>query len=81
MTKESESRKLQQEEKYLVHIEPIAVKSDTAAQMLNVSRPKIYQLLEREDFHGAFKFGRCTLISVAALREWVEKQCKGGDTK
>lgn len=81
MAKESESLKLQWKEKCSVQIEPIAVKSDTAAQMLNVSRPKIYQLLEREDFHGAFKFGRCTLFSVAALREWVEKQCEEGSAK
>lgn len=68
-------------EKCSVYIEPIAVKSDMAAQMLNVSRPKIYELIGREDFHGAFKFGGCTLLSVAALREWVEKQCEEGRAK
>lgn len=70
--------KLTAAEKPLVCVEPVAVKSDTAAQMLNVSRPKVYELAAREDFHGAFKFGGCTLFSVEALREWVRAQCETG---
>ena len=60
--------------KVIVSVEPIAVRSNTAAQMLGVSRPKVYELAAREDFHGAFKFGGCTLFSVEALREWVREQ-------
>lgn len=55
-------------------IEPLAVSAAEAAKMLGVSKPKIYELANRPDFHGAFKFGQRTLFSVAALREWVEKQ-------
>ncbi len=73
--------KLAVTEKPLVYVEPIAVKSDTAAQMLNVSRPKVYELAAREDFRGAFKFGGCTLFSVEALREWVRAQCETGGTQ
>ena len=62
-------------EKITIFIEPIAVRSGTAAQMLGVSRPKVYELAAREDFHGAFKLGGCTLFSVEALREWVRRQC------
>lgn len=58
--------------------EPIAVRSTTAAKMLDVSRPKVYELAAREDFKGAFKFGGCTLFSVEALKEWVRAQCGGG---
>lgn len=58
--------------------EPIAVRSAEAARMLGVSRPKVYELAAREDFHGAFKFGGCTLFSVEALREWVRSQCGAG---
>ncbi|MBD5154032.1 MAG: helix-turn-helix domain-containing protein [Oscillibacter sp.] len=65
-------------EKPLVYIEPIAVKASTVAQMLDVSRPKVYELAAREDFHGAFKLGGCTLFSVEALREWVRAQCRAG---
>lgn len=61
-----------------VFIEPIAVRPSTAAQILGVSRPKVYELAAREDFHGAFKLGGCTLFSVEALREWVRTQCGTG---
>ena len=64
--------------KMIVAVEPIAVRSNAAAQMLGVSRPKVYELAAREDFHGAFKFGGCTLFSVEALREWVRRQCGNG---
>lgn len=60
-------------------VKPVAVRSNTAAQMLGISRPKVYELAAREDFHGAFKFGGCTLFSVEALNDWVRAQCtKGG---
>lgn len=62
-----------------LYIKPIAVKSNIAAQILDVSRPKVYELAARDDFHGAFKFGGCTLFSVEALENWVREQCaKGG---
>lgn len=61
--------------------EPIAVRSTEAAQLLGVSRPKIYELAARDDFRGAFKFGGCTLFSVEALREWVRAQCGAGGTE
>lgn len=59
----------------LKQFEPIAVRSVEAARLMGVSRPKIYELAAREDFHGAFKFGGCTLFSVEALKEWVRAQC------
>jgi len=62
----------------LAQCEPIAVRSTEAARMLGVSRPKVYELAAREDFHGAFKFGGCTLFSVEALKEWVRTQCEAG---
>lgn len=68
-------------EKTTVFIEPIAVRSSTAAQMLGVSRPKVYELAARDDFHGSFKLGGCTLFSVEALREWVRTQCGTGGTE
>lgn len=66
------------DEKPALYIKPIAVRSNIAAQMLNISRPKVYELAAREDFHGAFKFGGCTLFSVEALEEWVRQQCAAG---
>lgn len=58
-------------------IEPVTVRAAAAAQMLGISRPKLYELAAREDFHGAFKLGGCTLFSVEALKEWVKAQCGG----
>lgn len=57
------------------NLEPIAVRAEVAARLLSVSKPKIYELAARDDFHGAFKFGGCTLFSVEALREWTRRQC------
>jgi len=68
-------------EKATLYIKPIAVRSNTAAQMLNISKPKVYELASRKDFHGSFKFGGCTLFSVEALEEWVRNQCKTGGTE
>ena len=58
-------------------IEPLAVSAAEAARLLGISRPKVYELLGREDF-PAFKLGGRTLISVDGLRRWVEQQA-GGD--
>lgn len=59
-------------------IEPMAVSAAEAARLLGVSRPKVYELLNREDF-PAFKLGGRTLISVDGLRRWVERQAGGGE--
>lgn len=61
-------------EKPFVCIEPLTVRASIAAKMLGVSVPKVYELAARDDFHGAFKFGNCTLFSVEAMREWVAAQ-------
>ena len=57
-------------------IEPFAVSTAGAARLLGVSRPTIYQLINRADF-PAFKVGARTLISVAGLERWVEAQAGG----
>lgn len=56
-----------------ITMEPIAVKPDVAAKLLDMSTSKIYDLIHRADF-PAFKSGGCTRISVAGLRRWVEEQ-------
>ena len=65
-------------ERPVVCVEPIAVRASTVAQMFDMSRPKVYELAAREDFHGAFNFGGCTLFSIEALKEWVRTQCETG---
>ena len=54
-------------------LEPLAVSAPEAARLLGVSKPTVYQMMNREDF-PAFKVGTRTLISVEGLREWIRKQ-------
>lgn len=58
-------------------LEPVAISSSKAAELLGVSRPTVYTLMKRADF-PAFKVGSRTLVSVEGLRDWVEKQSRGG---
>ena len=54
-------------------LEPLAVSAPEAARLLGVSKPTVYQMMNREDF-PAFKVGARTLITVEGLREWIRKQ-------
>ena len=60
----------------IVCVEPIAVRPAEAAKMLGISRTKVYELAARDDFGGAFKVGGCTLISVEAMKNWVNDQVR-----
>ena len=57
--------------------EKLTITVTEMAAMLGVSRPTAYQILKREDFRAAFKIGSRTLISVEALRAWVDAQTGG----
>ncbi len=52
----------------------LTVNVSEAAEMLSVSRPTMYAIINREDFKGSFYIGKKHLISVDALREWVAAQ-------
>ena len=54
---------------------PLAVSAAVAARLLGVSRPPLYQLVNREDF-PSFRVGNRVLVSVAGLQEWIERQTK-----
>ena len=54
---------------------PLAVSAAEAARLLGVSRPTLYQLLNREDF-PSFRVGNRVLVSVAGLQAWIEQQTK-----
>lgn len=54
-------------------LEPLAVSASEAARLLGVSRPTIYQYINRQDF-PSFRLGNRTLVSVDGLREWIRKQ-------
>lgn len=54
-------------------LEPLAVGTTEAARLLGVSRPTLYQLLNRQDF-PSFRVGNRVLISVAGLQAWIDQQ-------
>lgn len=56
-------------------LEPMAVSTAEAARLLGVSRPTLYQLLNRADF-PSFRVGSRVLISVAGLQAWIDRQTK-----
>lgn len=57
---------------------PLAVSTSEAAKLLGVSRPTLYQYINREDF-PSFRLGNRVLISVAGLQKWIDQQTKGGE--
>ena len=54
-------------------MERLAVKPSEAARMLDVSRPTLYQWMNRQDF-PVVRIGGCVRIPVDDLREWVKAQ-------
>lgn len=55
--------------------DPITVRVPTALQMLGQSRSKFYMLLADGEFE-IIKVGRCTLVVVASLHGFVERQAE-----
>ena len=58
--------------------ESIALSVTQAAALLGVSRPTIYQLMNRADF-PSFRIGARRLISRAGLERWVQEQTERGE--
>jgi excisionase family DNA binding protein len=52
--------------------EPISVRIPDAVRMTGMSRSRIYLLIASGELKTA-KVGRCTLILVSALREYIER--------
>ena len=50
-----------------------------AAKELGVSRPTMYQIINRKDF-PSFRVGGRVLISRELLGEWVKDQSKKGES-
>lgn len=54
-------------------VDKLAVGTTEAAKMLGISRPTLYQLLNRADF-PSFRIGGRVLINVAGLQTWIDQQ-------
>ena len=52
----------------------LAVTVTEMAELLSISRPFAYEILNREDFNGDFRVGNKRLISVEYLRKWIKGQ-------
>ena len=52
--------------------EPIAVRIPEATRLTGIGRSKLYELIASGDIETA-KIGTCTLITVASLRQLIEK--------
>jgi len=57
--------------------EKIALDVSEAAALLGVSRPTMYQIMNRADFRADFYIGTRRKVSRAGLIEWVESQTDG----
>ena len=56
-------------------MDKLAYSITEAAQVLGVSRPTLYALLDQPGF-PAFRVGNRRLISVEGLRDWVRNQAQ-----
>lgn len=56
----------------------IAFSVSEVAEVLGISRPTVYRLIQRDDF-PTFKVGARTLISRSGLERWVQEQA--GETR
>lgn len=56
-------------EKMLLTVEEVRV-------AMGLSRPRVYQVVNREDF-PKIRLGRRIMVPVRQLEEWIEKQAYG----
>lgn len=54
--------------------ERIALSVSEAAQLIGVSKTKMYELIRQDDSDFAFMLGGRRLISRSKLEAWVERQ-------
>ncbi|MBQ9662922.1 MAG: AlpA family phage regulatory protein [Oscillospiraceae bacterium] len=54
----------------------LAVNTTELAEMMGISRPFCYELINRADFPKSFYVGTKRLHSVDAVREWIANQIK-----
>lgn len=58
--------------------EKLALDVSEAAAILGVSRPTMYQIMNRADVHIDFYIGSRRKVSRKALQDWVDEQTKAG---
>lgn len=58
-------------------MERLAYSPAELAEVMGVSRPTVYKLLNRQDFPRV-KVGRRTVIPAEAAKRWLEERLEGG---
>ncbi len=58
-------------------IEKIALDVSEAAALLGISKPTMYQIMNRSDFRADFYIGTRRKVSREGLIEWVQAQAGG----
>lgn len=56
-------------------MEKLTLTVDELAQVMQISRPKAYELVHRADF-PVIHIGRRVLIPVDGLKKWLEKESR-----
>ena len=69
---------LRNRRKIMQTTEKLALDVSEAAALLGVSRPTMYEIMNRADFTAAFRIGTRRKISRAGLIAWIERQTEGG---
>ena len=59
-------------------MEKLLLNVSEMAEILGISRPTAYQIMNRADFDAAFYIGRRRKISRAGLEAWIKKQVREG---
>ncbi len=54
--------------------EKIALRVTEAAELIGISKSKMYEIINREDCDFAFMLGGRRLISRSKLEAWIERQ-------
>lgn len=58
-------------------LERLTVRIPTAIEMTGIGRSKLYELIQSGDVE-VVKVGRCTLITVASLKRFIDRSRQGG---
>lgn len=61
----------------IVKTEKLALDVSEAAALLGVSRPTMYQLINRQDVNIDFYIGSRRKINKKSLQEWIDQQTRG----
>src|SRR5260370_14537303 len=54
-----------------IGVDPPAVSSDEASELLSISRGKVYELIARDEFAPTIHFGKSVVVPLADLRAWL----------